>query len=226
VALGLATMSLDVHSGNIEILPEEYRKRRMFMERDAWMIGAGALVALLIVVLFITAGRDHGEAAEEKAGLQAEAINWNKNKQEFERSQLALAAADEKWRSLRDRVRVGPTLQRALAMTNRIIRGEGFDAIHVTDVRTGTKSEYVPKPGLDLPEDAEPEKDTHNLELFVEVQYKAKIQNLGKDADDVFTDFVNRMKAEATTQGGVTISARPPRTDGTFDFTIKFAPGN
>ncbi len=224
VAIGLAALALE--AGNIEILPEEYRKRRLFMERDAWMIGAGALVALLIVVLFITAGRDQGEAAQEKAQLQAEAVDWNKDKQEFERSQAALIAADEKWRSLRDRVRVGPTLQRALAMTNRVVRGQGFDAIHVTDVRTATKTEYVPKPGLELEPGAQPEKDTHDRVLFVEVQYKAAVQKLGKPADDVFTDFVNRMKAEAAAEGGVTISARPPLTDGSFDFTIKFAPGN
>ena len=62
VALGLAAMSTERKTGNIEILPEEYRKRRRFMERDAWMIGAGALIAALIFSLFMTSARDHGEA--------------------------------------------------------------------------------------------------------------------------------------------------------------------
>jgi hypothetical protein len=196
------------------------------MERELWMIGAGALVALLIMVLYITSGRDHGETAAERAMLLSRRADWNKDIQDFERSREALAAADEKWRNLRDRVRVGPTLQRALAMTNKVIRAQGFDAVHVTDVKTGTKAEYVLKPGFEETPDAQPGKDTHDLVLFVEVHYKASIQSLGQTADDVFTDFVNSLRTEATAMGGVTIDSHPPRSDQTFDFTIRFAPGN
>ncbi len=228
IALGLAAMSADRRARNIEILPEEYRKRRRFMEKDAWMIGAGGLVLALIVLLFATSGRDHGEAATESASLRTKFADRNRDIEEFDRAQAALVAADEKWRNLRDRVRVGPTLQRALAMTNKVVReqGQGFDAIHLTDVKTELQPEFVPKPGLDVNPNAQPGEATHDRVLFVEVHCKAAIQPLGQTADDVFTDFVNRLKSEASAVGGVTISSKPPRKDSSFEFSMKFAPGN
>jgi len=231
IALGLAAMSADRKARNIEILPEEYRKRRRFMEKDAWMIGAGGLVLALIVLLFATSGRDHGEAATEENDLTYQRADRQKDIEEFKRAQAALITADEKWRNLRDRVRVGPTLQRSLAMTNRVIREQGFDAIHLTDVKTGMRPEFVPKPGMEVDANAQPGKETHDRVLFVEVHYKADIKPLDQGADDVFTDFVNRLKSESTAAGGVTISSKPPRKGNrsgvfSFEFSMKFAPGN
>jgi type IV pilus assembly protein PilM len=226
VALGLAAMSLERSAFNVEILPEEIRKRRHFMESEAWMIGAGGLVALLIVLLFITTGRDHGEANLERGQLDNQQRIWNKEIEEFERAQASLEAADIKWRNLRDRVRVGPTAQLALSMINRVIRGQGIDAVHLLDLRTDTRVEFVPKPGLDLEEDAQPNPETHDQQVIVQVECKAAIQLLGQSPDDVFTGFVNRLRAETVAAGGVTVDSRPPARDNTFNFTLKFAPGN
>jgi len=116
-------------------------------------------------------------------------------------------------------------------MTNRVIREQGFDAIHLTDVKTGMRPEFVPKPGMEVDANAQPGKETHDRVLFVEVHYKADIKPLDQGADDVFTDFVNRLKSESTAAGGVTISSKPPRKGNrsgvfSFEFSMKFAPGN
>jgi hypothetical protein len=86
--------------------------------------------------------------------------------------------------------------------------------------------EFVPKPGLDLEEDAQPNPETHDQQVIVQVECKAAIQLLGQSPDDVFTGFVNRLRAETVAAGGVTVDSRPPARDNTFNFTLKFAPGN
>jgi type IV pilus assembly protein PilM len=206
VALGLAMMAGSGGPLALEILPEHLRKKQRFMERDLWMVGAGLAVAVLIGVLFFTSGRDHAAAAEEIAALKAQTISGSTRKSEYERIKLQYGAAVRKWADLRDRISTGPALARALAMTNAVIRGQGFDEVHVAQVQTSM------------------ERDTEAEVDRVRVWFRAEIQLLRRRPSDVQAAFVQALQAEATGQPGVDLKAEALQNQKTFDFTFRFAP--
>jgi type IV pilus assembly protein PilM len=196
VALGLALMVGEGGPLAVEILPENLRRRQRFMERDLWMVGAGAAVAALIAILFYTSGRDHGAAKEERSQIDSQRA--------FEAEKERAEKAKAKWIALRDEVAVGPALQRSLGMTNRVIRGQAFDEIHLSSVRTGV--EFI--------------EGVNN----VKVEFRAEIQQLTKRPEDVYSDFLSALEVEAKAAPGVAVKAQSLQNRKTFDFTIYLAP--
>jgi hypothetical protein len=89
-------------------------------------------------------------------------------------------------------------------MTNRVIRGQAFDEIHLSSVRTGV--EFI--------------EGVNN----VKVEFRAEIQQLTKRPEDVYSDFLSALEVEAKAAPGVAVKAQSLQNRKTFDFTIYLAP--
>lgn len=216
VAFGLAMLCVDRDAFSLEILPEEYRKRRNFVERDSWMIGAGAVVAVLIAILFYGSARDVGAATRDFGRLRATADQLRTRTAAFERAKTEYEALAAKWLALRDQLRVGPALQRAEVLVDRTIVGGGFDALSISRMDTDTVREALP--GAKVPEGEDPPKI-----LRVQVRFRAEIQDSGQQPRQVFSDFVRDLTAAAGAETGVSVEAGS--LDGwSFSFVMTFDP--
>ncbi|MEN8150661.1 MAG: pilus assembly protein PilM [Planctomycetota bacterium] len=224
VAMGLASMALDRQAFKAEILPDDYRKRRRFAEREVWMVGAGAVLALLIAILFYTSGRDLAEARAESTALGQKQSDLNRAKTDFDAAQEELARLETKWRHLRDIARTGPAVQRALGLFARVVKEGEFNEIHATLVKT--KGEDVIVSPKDDPEDPDgrPGDETSKVHLDILVEFKAEVQPLGRPAAGVYADFVGRMREMAGREKDVTLSNKPLQQGKSFTFTLRFSP--
>ncbi|MHC4472200.1 MAG: pilus assembly protein PilM, partial [Planctomycetota bacterium] len=205
VALGFASMVIDRSGFGIEILPEEYRKRRRFVERDVFMLGAAAAAAILVIILFYASARDQGAALNESEILRTQEKRLNERITSFERAKKAYEAAQEKSEYLMQKIRLGPALQRALAAAESLIKEQGFKEIHIVHLQAGNETRGVAKEG------AEDKDDPGERVSVVKVMMRAEIQTLGRKASDVYAEFIRALTADVQSRPGVSIKAEAPR---------------
>ncbi len=226
VAVGLASLGMDRDAFRLLVLPEEYRRKRRFRERDVWMIGAGAVTAALIAVLFYVSSRDHGDAMRYSLRLSRIDREQKGRIAELAEAREGYRAALRKWVALRDAVRTGPALHRALALVGGVIRDRGFNEIHITSVRTGTEAlTERPKDGGRLDEPPPKPGEGPPLTILSRVDFIAQLQRLGRAPSAVYTDFISELRTAVRALPGVRLEEQAlQQTSNTFRFSIFLAP--
>jgi len=218
VALGLASLALSPAGTSVEILPEEYRKKRRFRERDVFMIGAAAVVLAFIVFRVVWHSGVVEDVTKDRRRLVARQGELTRQKSEFERAVANLEVQERKWRILRDKARIGPALQKALALTETVIRENEFPEVHVAQVSTDRETRILMGEDEDDRSGEEPEQV-----LVVKVIFKAQIQTLGRRQGTVFRGFVDAMRSEVQALPTVSLKEQAPQGD-TFQYTLSFLP--
>ena len=222
--MGLASMALDRQTFKVEILPDDYRRRRRFAERDIWMVGAGAVMALLIAILFYTSGRDLAEASSEGQALGKRQFALNQAKTDFDAAQAELVRLEKKWRYLRDRARTGPAVQRAISLVAQVVKEGEFNEIHATMIKS-TGVEVIVSPDADADDPGRPsEGDGASTHLDILVSFDAEVQPLGRPAAAVYADFIGAIRSKARMQEDVTLANKPLQQGKKFSFTLRFTP--
>jgi len=224
VALGLASMVLDRQAFKIEILPDDLRRKRRFAEREIFMVGAGLVTAVLIAILFFASGRDLAAANEERGDLREKQELLSAANNDFATAQEKFEKVEKKWRYLRDKARMGPAVQRALAIFSRVVRSEEFKEIHATLIAAEgqevlvTPDEDVRKRG-GLPDD---DKTKRHLDILV--KFSAEVAALGRSPGAVCAEFIGALRAETRRYADVTLRDEPLQGGKTFRFTLRFTP--
>jgi type IV pilus assembly protein PilM len=227
VAIGLAAMGVDSDAYALRVLPDNLRKKRQFMERDAFMIAAGAVTAVLAAILFYTSGRDHTTASNNYRRLNSAQTAANQTNSMFERVQAEHEVVGKKSDLLLAKILPGPALERGLSLVEGVIKGEGFNAVHILSVQTKVEirlAALVVDP--DDPEPAPVPEDDENRERVsvVRVEFRAEIQELGDRPPEVYTRFVGALKAEAQAKKGVAVREETLQKQSAFTFSLFFAP--
>lgn len=222
VALGLASLALAPTGTSVEILPEEYRRKRRFKERDVFMIGAAAVLLAFIVFRIIWHSDVVDQATTDKNSLVAQRGRLNQQKTAFEQDRENLAIAEQKWRILRDKVRIGPALQKALAITEKVIKENEFPEIHISQVSTDREGRIVMDPNADPNRPGAFGEESEKI-LIVKVIFKASIQNLSRKPGTVYRGFVDAMRSEVQAHGSITLKEQSPQGN-TFQYTLSFLP--
>jgi hypothetical protein len=215
VALGLAAMAVDRPVMAIEILPEEYRKKRRFMERNVWMYAAAAAAALMVAVLASLYFKNLGAARADSARLGQAEQDRAALVQGLSGAEVEFTAAEKKWLALRDKVAMGPALQRALGLVAGVVRD--FKEIHISSVESGREMRQPPGTEEGAEEGAE------GIE-HVKVEFRADVQVLDRNAETVYADFVSALRDAAGAQSGVFVEDQNIQENRWFRFTLFFAP--
>ena len=223
VAFGLAMLCADRDVFTVEILPDEYRKKRTFVERDAWMIGAGAVTALLIGILFYAAGRDQAAARTEFLGLKSVVDKLGRQEQAYQSAKDEFGDLEKKWVALRDVVRVGPAIQRATGIVDRVLFGGQYQALHISRVDSDTDWVQPPAPpGEAPPAGTRPDEDAKVL--VVKVRFRAEIQAIGGSPNQIYSNFLGDLTAAVGALSGVRVESGNLQGRKSFDFSLSFAP--
>jgi type IV pilus assembly protein PilM len=218
VAVGLASMAMERSSFNIEILPEEYRKRRRFVEREIFMLLAGACAAVLVIMLFYASARDQGAALTESERLLTQEKRLNDRIRAFERAKASYEAAELKSEFLLKKIRLGPALQRGLAAAESLIKEQGFKEIHIVQLQANPESVIVKEEGEEDDPDAQGTK-VNVVKIFL----KAEIKQFGRRPAEVYSQFIRDLTADVQGKPGVSIKAQALRKNR-FDLVVYFAP--
>lgn len=112
VALGLGAGRVDDSLYQLEILPEAVKRRKNFLERTVWNIGAAAVAVVLLVMTAVTESRQVEEAAIAQRTLN----NLKTRFQRVENDTAELAAENEQLRLLVDHL-----AERAIALDGPLL---------------------------------------------------------------------------------------------------------
>jgi type IV pilus assembly protein PilM len=196
VAVGLASMALERGAMSVEIMPEEYRKRRQFRERGIWMLAAGAVAAILMIILFVSSGRDQGALTEEESQLRDVRVTAQNRNEDLRRLLDVWDVTTAKMDALRNEVIAGPCLVKALAWTKDVILGEDFKEIHITKIQTERRDVTRPKRKWDPAEEDEDRGGRSGRKRTVPaltVEFDAAISELAGSPEEVFSRFGTRL---------------------------------
>ncbi len=144
--LGLAQMAADRKAFRLEILPEADRKRRVFLEKTAWLIASGVLAAGGLVFLYGSAAAQES-AANLNRRKMAEKASWAESQRGKEAKLLErLAASGARQNLLVRETALGPRVIEALDMVQEDLdRKPEYQAIHFTRVSARFDREAMPK---------------------------------------------------------------------------------
>ena len=225
VAIGLASLMLDSSPIDLEILPEDLKKKRRFMEQELFMIGSGIALVLLIVLIFLSEGSDQASAKAEMSKLKRAQRDQNQAVTELQEAEEQFAAAEARWAELRDKIRMGPSLQRALALTERVIREQGFSEVHLGRVAASLELRVIKKDGTAGKDDrfGDPDEDAQRVNL-VKVEFRGMIQPIGGTPAPVFANFMSALNTEIQAHPGASLEEGSLQSNRTFPFAIYFAP--
>ncbi|MHC4973112.1 MAG: pilus assembly protein PilM [Planctomycetota bacterium] len=229
VAIGLAETLLSPTSFRLEVLTASEKKKRHFVQRTVWALGAAAAAILLIVMLFKTRGEDiaaYQAANEQLAVLAADADEVE------ERQQAAVTKesdARKKDVTLRAR-RLGGALTRAVI---DILNDEREEEGHTYLVRITSDCKKV---SLDLTgrpsgtrasrDDDEKKENIHGQEIWPEVVVEGAMKRDTPDPGGTLNQVYTEIRAALSKVriDGLEIEMDNTSLDREYRFTMTFRP--
>jgi len=229
VAIGLAETLLSPTSFRLEVLTASEKKKRHFLQRTLWALGAAAAALLLIVMLFKSRGADiaaYRAANEKLAVLLADA-------EDVEQRQKAAVAKENDARrkevSLRVR-RLGGALTRAIL---DILNDEREEEGHTYLVRFTTEAKKV---SLDLTgrpsgtrataDDDAKKENIHSQEVWPEVEVQGAMKRDTPDPGGTLNRLYTEIRGALSKVrlDGLEIEMENTSLDREYRFTMTFRP--
>jgi type IV pilus assembly protein PilM len=122
VPLGLAATSVEERFFKLEIVPASVRKKRTLVQRTSFLIAAAALAAIYLGVAAFVGSHDLAIASEGVAALQTRENALSKDAQRYEALRAEAAALGDKIDRIAERVNPSMDFERALEITQRLLR--------------------------------------------------------------------------------------------------------
>ncbi len=227
-ALGLAQMAADAKAFRLEILPEEERKKRHFVDHTAWLIASGVVAAAGLVYLYTGASREQAKASVNEKAINAELEKAAKKREQGQQKMKKVEAAVARLAQLRGEVGLGPAYELGMGVTQEVLDSlPEFQAIHFSDVKARYSQVPVP-PNLLPPPDPNASAPAPGTAVEGPAQTRipvliltGSIQQRDKPPAQVLSNFSNALKAaveqripmgvfrlEGGLRGGKTFEAR------------------
>jgi Tfp pilus assembly PilM family ATPase len=144
-ALGLAQMAADPAAFRLEILPEEDRKKRAFLQHTAWLIASGVVGAAGLFFLYSRAGAEETKAVDNKKEIAAAMDRATKMRELGKQKKEKVEAAVRRVADLRDQVLLGPCVETATGVCQQVIDAlPDGQVIHFTDLKARYTQVVVP----------------------------------------------------------------------------------
>jgi type IV pilus assembly protein PilM len=227
VAIGLAQTLLEPTAFKLEVLTESEKKKRQFVGRTVWALGAAAAALVLVVLLFKTRADQIEEVrAANKAleGILNDAQRIHNKKESTETIEL-------EWRqkeiALRVR-RLPGSFARAVLATLR--KSRNSDNIHLTklDMETAKKSfDLDGKPGepqAQLGESDAAKRNVHAQKVWPTIRVEGEILEQASNPGAEFVAYVNALKGNvgALSVEGWQVEVKPTSPDSKRRFSLTF----
>lgn len=127
VAIGLAQLAADERSLRVAILPEAEKRKRAFREKTLFVIAAGAIAAVGLVVAWSMRSSARAEGQKERDQLAQKLQSFQRNKDEFDKASRRVDQVTAQKDALRTTITLGPTLQIVEEMVQSVLNSGGDD---------------------------------------------------------------------------------------------------
>jgi len=230
VAIGLAETLLLPTSFRLEVLTASEKKKRHFVQRTVWALGAAAALLLLIVMLFKTRGEDiaaYQKANESLAVLAADAEHVE------ERQQAAVAKEGDARRkdvALRAR-RLGGAFSRAIL---DVLNDEREEEGHTYLVRFTSEAKKVSLDLTGMPagtrasrdDDETKAENLHGQEVWPQIVVEGAMKRDTPDPGGTLNQLYTEIRAALSKVriDGLEIEMENTSLDREYRFTMTFRP--
>ncbi len=206
-ALGLARMSSDGDAFLIDIIPEATKKKRRFMSRHIYMIGAAVASVIFLGILWASLSGQVADSAKERQMAEREKRKLSGIRKRFDNKYADALLMKKKTNRLAWESRGGTFLVRGQGLVQRC----AHQSIWIKSIDVGVKNQSPPGK----------ENDRKSSVQKMLVTVKGEIRQLGAGVTASFNHFVEGLRKDEHNPL-VNIVNSPMDAGGEFEVTIDY----
>ena len=204
IAVGLAETLLQSRSKKLEVLTESAKKKRHFLDRSIWSVGAAAAALVLVVVLFQTRSADVETVKAANGHLKILADEYKKRDDAGEKAGAIERDLRLKEVALRSR-RIARDFAIAATQLLQSTHPDRYFYLSKFTIDTerktlGLDGNVTDRKGVDADEEATDR--VHNQDIWPKCLIEGVIQPQAPRASDKLTAYYRELKQGATKVGG------------------------